>query len=96
MENKKIKLFEFLISNTNLSGKWVSIDLLKHLSEDEINNHEYSTRELLLLNIPNLGIFFKCGYNLEIRQKRYLTILVNEWTRIKRDIKIYQIGILEK
>jgi len=48
---------------------------------------KYDERELLLLKVPNIESYLRSGYNIELREKRYLTILVAEMVKIKRDIK---------
>lgn len=92
MENKN-QLFDLILSTPELLNQnYVSIDLLSHLDNKTIEMYSYNVRELLLLQeCPKIMSYLKSGYDIEIREKRYLTILVNEWTRIKRDIKIYQI-----
>jgi hypothetical protein len=89
---------EFIVNhkqyNEFMKSNYVSIDLLEHLTDDEIAKVPYELRESLLYNTPFKN-YFLCDFNIEIREKRYLTILVDEWTRIKkiiigvnRDIKI--------
>ena len=93
MEKNKKQLFDFILLTPELlSQNYVSIDLFNHLDNNTIEMYPYNVRELLLLQeCPNIISYLKSGYEIEIREKRHLTILVDEWTRIKRDIKIYQI-----
>ncbi len=92
-EDTKI-FFNFLLSKPEIwTQNYVSIDLLSHIPEDKIRNTDYRRRESLLKQdtVYLIYSFILSGYDVEIREKRYLTILEKEWTRIKRDIKILQI-----
>jgi len=84
--------YDFLLEQPDfLKQNWISIDLLPDLKGKPVCE-KYDERELLLLKVPNIESYLRSGYNIELREKRYLTILVAEMVKIKRDIKIYLIN----
>lgn len=86
-------LFKFILQHPELlSQNHISFDLLHNVPKEKFELYSYCNQELLLIEeCPEIMDYIFSGYQVEIREKRYLTILVDEWTRIKRDIKIYQI-----
>lgn len=91
IEETKEIFYNFLLESDNdiLNKNYISIDLLPHLGEDP--QDDYNFRQYELAKVKNIEFIVRSGYDISIREKRYLTILVEETKRLKRDIKIYLI-----
>ena len=78
-------LFELILNKhpETLRQNYISIDLLPTWDKDK-----YNQSTLALLD-TDVFIYLKSGYICEIRENRYLTILVDEWSKIKLDIQAY-------
>ena len=77
--------FDYLIEHADLDCNYLSLDLLPHMQND------YRAQLPDLLQFKDIIAFKDCGYEFELREVRYFTILVAEYTKVKRDIKLYQL-----
>lgn len=77
-------LFKFFSEHSELlEHKYFSWDLLPHLP-----NPQYTLPPLTdLLDNKEVIFFMRCGYNGELRENRFWTILVDEFARLKNDYK---------
>ncbi len=91
-KNQKV-FFDFLLETPEiLNQSYVSIDLRPSLDKGKGFAPNDTQAQLdLIKECPDIFSYIRSGYIIEIRETRYLTILVDEWTSIKRDIKIYQL-----
>lgn len=92
-EYQKI-FFDFLLETPEiLKQNYISIDLRPNLDKGKgfVPNDNTQAQLDLIRECPDIFCYIRSGYKMEIRETRYLTILVAEWTAIKRDIKIYQL-----
>jgi hypothetical protein len=80
MTNKEIFL-RYLIDNNLLNTNYLQVDLLPERGEHMM------TLPVLeeLLEFPLLEAFIYTGYNYEIRMNRYFIILVDEFSKVKKD-----------
>jgi len=91
-EYQKI-FFDFLLETPELLNQnYISVDLRPGLEKGKGFAPNDTQAQLdLIKDCPNVFSYIRTGYQMEIRETRYLTILVSEWTSIKRDIKVYQL-----
>jgi|ERR1035437_4092541 hypothetical protein len=94
-EYKKV-FFDFLLKTPEiLNQNYISVDLMPDYIDDNSKVTQELEQEIRLLRThPDIIAYTRTGYTMEIRMVRYLTILVAEWTIIKRDIKLYQLNII--
>jgi len=85
---KNNRFFDYLIFNDLLKGNYLQVDLTPH------KDTEMHTLPNLAdcLEFPYLEDFVRCGYVYEIRMNRYFVILVDEFNKVKKDIKNYVDG----
>lgn len=91
MGKNKQEFFELILKSRELlKQNYVSIDLLPDWPKDKNNVTGDSVKDLMNLLKTDAFTYTRSGYKVEIRENRYITILVDEWTKIKNDIKSYE------
>ena len=87
-EDKFIKLIMDRYRHT-LSQNFLSIDL--NNTHIRYGNNELYNNAKNSIDNPDASVLFSCGYLFEVRESRYFIILSEEWTKIKRHIKLKDI-----
>lgn len=82
----QIELFEYLnINSFLLECTFLQFDLLPDRHKNEYNKYLYTLLD------TDVFIFTYSGYDANIRENRYVVILVDEFTKIKRDLNLYNL-----
>jgi len=81
----KENFLKYLVDNNLLNSNYLQIDLIPNGVYD---NTLSGLEECLLF--PGLEDFIYSGYEYEIRENRYYIILVDEFTKVKKDAQQYE------